>query len=558
MASIEDTMRVGLYYSGSSSYDALLSANLENYQNTGSGYYFGYYNASRDFVTLGETSVTTISMSQDLNLYVTSDGTYSTAVTSGAAVIGCFHLQLTETFDSYAAAYAAAQPLKNIYGAAFPAYENGKHVVRVGSCTSRAAAESLLSASALNAVVTSGTSYTVTVTKTKTNEILYEYDDGGRTYLAVEPRPAVGSHPQTWFKGYRYYGGFEYNRSPELSGGKINVVNVVDLEDYVKCVITWEMSASWPVEALKAQSVCARTYALNQHKHDVKNFDVCATTDCQVYRGASATKAASDAAVDATAGLKLYYNGKMIDALYYSSNGGASEDSENVWSAALGYLRGKADPYESTIAIPGYAYEKTYTAAELTALLQRKGKEIGTVVSVTCTYTDQGNMLEMTFADAAGKKVTYRKENCKFLFSASSMRFTVTGNGGISDNAGSSGNTSLLEYFVNSVGTKIQSLLGAYTISGSGIVTKYESQSAYVLTKNGKELLKAANNTAQDVTSADVSGRTVTVTGDVFIVKGAGSGHNVGMSQYGAYAMAKLGMSYTDILHFYYTNVQIK
>lgn len=556
-ASAEDTVRVGLYYSGSSSYGALLSANLENYQDTGSGYYFGYYDAERVFVPLGETDVRTISMSQDANLYVGSDGSYSTTATSGVPVIGCYHLQMKDAFASYDAANDAAQALKERYGTAFPAYENGAYVVRVGAYSTRADAEALLLSGNLDAAVNSGTGYTVTVTKTGTNEILFEYDDGGKTCLAVEPRPTGTEQPQTWFKGYRYYGGFEYDRDIDLSGGKINVVNVVGLEDYVKCVITWEMSASWPEEALKAQSVCARTYALNQHKHDVKNFDVCATTDCQVYRGAASVKDASNAAVDATAGEMMYYHGQLIDAPYYSSNGGASEDAENVWYTPLGYLRGKADPYESTITIPGYAYEKTYTAEELTALLQKKGKDIGTVVSVTCTYTENGNMYEMTFADAAGKTATYQKENCKFLLSASSMRFTVTGSGGTSGVESAAGSASLLEYFINGISAKIQSLFGVYTISGSGIVTKYESESAYVITANGKERLGEAGGT-QETPAADVAGKTTVSTGDVFTVQGTGSGHNVGMSQYGAYAMAKLGMDYTDILHFYYTDIEIK
>lgn len=103
----------------------------------------------------------------------------------------------------------------------------------------------------------------------------------------------------TWFRGYRYYGGFEYQR---VSGGNINVINVVDLEDYVKCVIPWEMSKDWPVEALKAQAVCARTYAVCQTKHRAQGFDICATTHCQVYQGTAASGANSDAAVDQTTG----------------------------------------------------------------------------------------------------------------------------------------------------------------------------------------------------------------------------------------------------------------
>ena len=103
-----DTVRVGLYYSGSGSQGALLSANLENYQDTGSGYYFGYYNSNRDFVQLGTTSEKAISMSQDVNLVVNGDGSYSPGTAGGSAVIGCYHLQMDQSYSSYDQAAAAA------------------------------------------------------------------------------------------------------------------------------------------------------------------------------------------------------------------------------------------------------------------------------------------------------------------------------------------------------------------------------------------------------------------------------------------------------------------
>ena len=90
---------------------------------------------------------------------------------------------------------------------------------------------------------------------------------------------------RTWFKGYRYYGGFRYER---IGGGDLTVVNILDLETYIKGVVPYEMSSSWPLEALKVQAVCARSYAyINIHsgKHTSYHFDVCNTTDCQAYYG---------------------------------------------------------------------------------------------------------------------------------------------------------------------------------------------------------------------------------------------------------------------------------
>ncbi len=81
-----------------------------------------------------------------------------------------------------------------------------------------------------------------------------------------------GRDPVTWFRGNRYRGGFEYT----VSGGGLQVVNVVDLEDYVKGVLPSEMPGNWELEALKAQAVCARTFACLTTKHlSAYGFDVC-------------------------------------------------------------------------------------------------------------------------------------------------------------------------------------------------------------------------------------------------------------------------------------------
>lgn len=97
---------------------------------------------------------------------------------------------------------------------------------------------------------------------------------------------------RTWFQGYKYHGGFRYER---IGGGDLTVVSVVDMETYIKGVIPFEMSNDWPLEALKAQAICARSYAYNniaQNKHSAHHFDVCSSSDCQVYRGPAPTSAA--------------------------------------------------------------------------------------------------------------------------------------------------------------------------------------------------------------------------------------------------------------------------
>lgn len=105
--------------------------------------------------------------------------------------------------------------------------------------------------------------YAVLITRTKTTEILYEFDYGGSESLGVMPQAGRKEKAETWFKGYKYNGGFEYVRP---DGGNLRVINVVDLEDYVKGVVPYEMNGDWPLAALEAQAVCARTFACRTHQ----------------------------------------------------------------------------------------------------------------------------------------------------------------------------------------------------------------------------------------------------------------------------------------------------
>ena len=376
--------------------------------------------------------------------------------------------------------------------------------------------------------VSSPSATAVTVTVTTTSTILFQFDCSGAKSLGVVP-DGGGGKALTWFRGYKWYGGFEYRRS---TGGNLNVINVVDVDDYVKGVLPYEMSPAWPLEALKAQAVCARTYALLQTKHrDSYRFDVCTTTDCQVYQGANQASALTDRAVEETAGMAAMYGGKYAETYYYASNGGASESSENVWSMPLPYLVGKEDPYEGTISIPDYVYTMTYSYSQLSALLKSKGYSIGTVSSAYVSRTTPtGNVAEITFRDTAGKTVVITKEACRSVLETKSMRFTISGGG--------SGGS----WQVNPSGGALSSLSGAYTVTASG-VSAYEGGDAYVITASGVSRL-------QKPPAVSGSGSGITISG-------TGWGHGVGMSQYGAKAMAELGRTYEEILHFYFTGITI-
>ena len=248
------------------------------------------------------------------------------------------------------------------------------------------------------------------------------------------------------------------------------------------------------------------------------------------------------------------YKGTLCQTFFYASNGGASENCENVWYANLGYLRGKTDPYEAKIAdnVSGYYWKKTYTAQELTKKLQNKGVSIGNIVNFEVTqFTPTGNVYSIAFTDESGNKVTYSKERVRTLLGFNSMRYKITS----SDGGQTPGEDATAVYVNGGTSTLIGALKAFFGIGSGGEVAGITSGQTYAINGNGEvSEIQTHDSTGGGSTSAP----TTYDPNRVFTISGAGSGHNVGMSQWGAYAMAKYNdKSYKDILMFYYTDAEI-
>lgn len=297
--------------------------------------------------------------------------------------------------------------------------------------------------------------------------------------------------------------------------GKILIISVVHMDEYLYGVVGKEMSDSFPLEALKAQSVAARNYAvISMRRHESEGFNLCNGVHCQAYGAVASEGSNVRQAVDETTGKLLYYNGEVVECYYYSSNGGYTESSENVWVSEIGYLRGKADPFEDGSRIPGYNWEVTFTAEEIKTVLDSRGIDIGDIVNVEVTdYSENNHVTAIKIEGTKGEKVYY-KDNIRAAFPGNlrSTYFTVS--------------------------------------SGAG------EASVRVLTGNGMETVKIAPSyimSGNGILKVSGKGRE-----GEFTFSGSGYGHGVGMSQYGAYFMAEQGYTYEDILKFYYTDTEIK
>lgn len=534
---LEETVHVGLAYGD----NALAGANLAN--DVGSGYRFGYTDEARKFWQVGYTSETALSVVKTQNVYYGYNYgseknpliTYSDTVTSDI-LVGCWHVQLPGVY----AAFEEAQTYAWDVGG-FPAWINGEYQVRFGSYAAQGEAQAM--AEQLGGTVVGTSAYGVSVVKTKTNTILFQFDGGETNSLTVKPGTDDTQKTVTHYRGGRYYGSFQFRR---IGGGNMTVTNYLPMSDYLNCVISQEMSASWPLEALKAQAVTARTYyERNLGKHKKNGFDVCCTTDCQAYPGMSRTTERTVQAVEETDGLRVWYDGKLAETYYFASDGGGTEDVRNVWGAKdLPYLCGVIDPYEETVVdkIPYWDYQKTFTSSELNAILQpymQEKKHINCADIVDFQVTElspTGNVKSIAFTDSNGKVWPFTMTGANGFRGAlglQSIRYTVTKSG--ANTAG--------VYYLDDGGT-LSTMDGVYAIDGKGRKAKLNGN-PYVITASGTQFLQSSTSD----TSVDDE--------VVYTITSRGYGHNVGMSQWGAYAMAQQGMTFEDILTFYYPGVEI-
>ncbi|MCX7918254.1 MAG: SpoIID/LytB domain-containing protein [bacterium] len=201
--------------------------------------------------------------------------------------------------------------------------------------------------------------------------------------------------------GKKYRGEFRlYN-----TGKTMQVVNVLDIEEYLCGVVPREMPFSWHIEALKAQAVAARTFTYNRlftRNARNKNYDLLPTIADQVYGGYTDERESCNLAIAATCGEILVYNDKPIYACYHGNSGGQLEDNDDVFGGRIPYLCRKPDKY----AVPSatYHWSRTISAAEIRARLHDNGLAIGTINDIELTtVADSGRVREITIVHSLGK-----------------------------------------------------------------------------------------------------------------------------------------------------------
>ncbi len=392
--------------------------------------------------------------------------------------------------------------------------------------------------------------------------------------------------------GTAYRGGAMFTLE---SSGNMNLINLVNIDEYVCGVLPSEIGGGSPLETIKAQAVAARSYATTAASeggnHASMGFDVCPSTHCQVYRGIKNENENCNLAAKETAGLCLYYEGKPVQGYYAKNSGGYTQNVEDVWSSKLGYLRAVPDPY-----CPAYPWEKEYSFSELESKLLAAGKNVGTLTKVEITaLSDNGNVKEITFTGTGGTAV-YSKYNLRSFFGSSEVKSTmfrfdgameyvevsksgaavtsVQGSLGSATAESHDGTLMMKNLFLQNAAGAMQRAGSneAFAISGNGDIRKVyadRGNGLYAINAEGKKYLvnstgkeesdnsNAGSDTGDTVRITTVTGKTVETSGTLHIY-GLGYGHGIGLMQDGAIAMGKLGCSYEQILKYYYTGIEIR
>lgn len=339
----------------------------------------------------------------------------------------------------------------------------------------------------------------------------YDYDEVEITSSNNRVKVNTTDEPQA----SRLYGGSL--RLQPNAHGEFTLVNQVPLETYLRGVVPYEIGASAPPQAVAAQTIIARTYALrNLRRFAVDDYQLCATVHCQVYKGLNDANPVSDRAIANTAGLVLTYENELIDALYSSTTGGVTAGFEDTWDGAQ-------RPYLQPVI------DSTRLAWDLTKLPLDNETTFRKFISLTKGFNEESRKGVFRWRKTRSIKdlsQDLRKYLQKTRHPLASFKTIES-----------------MEVARRSRSGRMLTL-NIQTDIGKLQLHKNEIRSALEPPRSTFFYLEPIYNDAKKLN------------GYAFV--GGGFGHGVGLSQYGSYNLANLGWSAKEILAFYYPQTEIK
>lgn len=513
--------------------------------------------------------------------------TYSILKGNQDCAIGGYHLEVYEDFDTLADAEDMLDRIRaglEDEGSdmqAFLAYINGVYKVRLGNFAARpgvaehaATIPNLKTEITMVAALPSDTG--VSVVDPATDEILFEFDDGGRTALALTALPKDGEKQYLRTPAKRLYdGAFVYSRYKTADVDGVQLVNLLPLEDYIAGVVPYEISPTWDYEALRAFAITVRSYTTrNRRRHRDYGFDVCNTTHCQVYRGIGSANDNVYAAVAATAGMVLTYEGAIVPAYYSSSTGGYTAGGNDTWGGSeAAYLTPTYTPWERYSEYGNGLWSVEVDAAELAAHLQSKGYTALTgqrIIDIqinsfsgdgpyvySITYTDSdGNSQTITRCDKVRTSISKYVNSANFVVGRGSVTrsyekvVSIKPDSPFSFTTGGYPTAEGETHTVLTAAEKTETAESRLTVlTGDGKATVAADD---VRAATGDSLVYASTEGTPGVILEQITETLTASNPENFIFAGKGWGHGVGISQYGTKDLADAGVPAEQILALYF------
>ena len=357
----------------------------------------------------------------------------------------------------------------------------------------------------------------------------------------------------------------------------LSVINVVDSEAYLRGVLKMEANPAWPTEALKAQAIVSRTYALRRISgSNGREYDVSDSTESQVYRGVNAEDPRCDAAIRSTHGMVLSYGGSIAFTPFHSDSGGNTADIRDVWGGSYPYLSGSKEPV--SYASPNSDWERRLSASEIESILLRLKKSVGRVSNISVQTSDRAGRAVQLLVSGSNGRASVKAHDFRMAAGSSvikSTMFSVTASGApsiasaapapksrpqeIVGNTQTSGKNRSIPLSTTPMSFREEQALMTLTEQGAfsteellDMLKRPETRKGYLIEAINRS--KGSNRPRVTPPTEPYSG---SGGGQSFLFTGKGWGHGVGMSQWGAKSLAEAGWSHKKILQHYFPGTEL-
>ena len=533
------------------------------------------FGSDQGFVFSSSETGVLLDLSAYKSLVLYKDGFYEpsgrTLMTTGeyylnGQVKGGYHIQIGSVYEMYDQVLSEFARVQTVAPEAYLAYDNGWRIY-TGHFMSQEEAYA-----SLNTMTVEMSSYVLIVTDPNPSSIIVAANDKVLFSFDSTEKEFIFSTQIFEVNAIKYRGSFIVKRLP---GSDFTFINRVSLNEYLYGVLPKEMSGDWPIEALKAQAIAARNYVLmSGDKYAAYGFNVDNTTSSQVYGGYSAEKQNSNRAVDETNGYVLTASGEIVPLFFHSHSGGITDNSENVWNAPLTYIKSTLDLY--SIGYPNTDWSVTMHRAEIEQKLIANGYSIGSLLSINIVERAASGRVTKLELIGSLSQATLSKEKIRSVLGSTTLKsllFSFDVGTAVTNTSSASTSSSAVTPTITPSLTPVssnQSVAPLVMTSNAGIFGEFIESNKLSIFESGqtttKSVDKAALGRASDIYTNPVqatvpymynSTESFDMSSGSVIFYGHGYGHGLGMSQFGAKKMAEMGMSFEEILSFYYKDTQL-